>query len=380
MATMFVRNAAGTGWLNAASASGFKIRNAANTGWIDRTGSLSGVQVRNAANTGWLSFGGGSPTYSVSPSAGSVAEGGTVSFTVSAPSMGSGTLYWTNAGSTVGADFSDGQNSGSVAISGGVGTISRTLAADGATEGTETIVLQLRTGSTGGTIVATASTVNVTDTGGSVPTQLSLAQNGLDFLYAPTGSSGDPAIYNDLIATVDTSNFYSSVPDPYAHVVFALDCSGGQGSNNPHSAPIMRNGANLWAVARGFIILGDGSIKAEQWNGTFSPAFLDITNTSGTVFNPAANPVFTVRIKAGYRTGLWANTMTIEVRAGAGIYGPLLFSGVAPGWGWDWSGSHKVCMAIIGGFVAPSGPTEDLSPRPGSGATVPFTGFDLRLF
>ncbi len=380
MSTMFVRNAAGTGWINAASAAGFKIRNAAGTGWIDRTGSLTGVLARNAAATGWLSFGGGSPTYSVSPSAGSVAEGGTVTFTVSAPSMGSGTLYWTNAGSTVGADFSDGQNSGSVAISGGAGSISRTLVSDGVTEGAETIVLQLRTGSTGGTIVATASAVNVTDTGTPVPTQLSLAQNDLDFYTLPSVSSSVNTAYNDVICTVDTSGFYSNGA---WHIAFPVDLVGVQGSNNPHCGPIYRNGKNMWSLGRGFIIYGDGTVMAEQWNGTFSPGLSTaLPNSTGGSFSPGSTPVFTVRMRSGYRDGGLANQMTISIHAGSSIYGALVFAASVP-WGWDWTGVHTAAIAGIGyGFKKPadSGCVEELLPRAAAAAVLPFSGFEHRIF
>jgi hypothetical protein len=113
------------------------------------------------------------PTYSVSPSSGSVNEGGNVIYTVTTTNFGYGTLYWTNSGTTSSADFTDGQNSGSVNISNNIGYITRTLSSDALTEGSESIIIDIRTSSTSGTIVATAGTVTVNDTSLSVAVSLS---------------------------------------------------------------------------------------------------------------------------------------------------------------------------------------------------------------
>lgn len=372
MATFRTRNASNTGWIT----NSLRVRNASNTGWLDRTGSMSGVLARNASNTGWVSFaGGGGTTYDVAPTAGSVAEGSSVTFNVTTSGFGSGTLYWTNVGSTTGADFTDGQNSGAVTISSNAGSFTRTLVNDGTDPG-ETIIMQLRTGSTSGPVVATASTVTVTEAG--APTQLSLVSNSLDFVYAPLVTSSTSVVTNDMRATVDTSAFYVNGGN---HVVFALDCQGGQGSNNPHCGPILRRGENLWANARGFIIFGDGTVWAEQWNSTFDPGFKkDMVNTSGVAFNPAATPVFTIRIRAGYRAGPWANTMRLDVYEGTSIFGTLLYSGIADGWGWDWTGSHRCSLAAIAlDFVKPAdtGCVEQIVPRGAPNAVVGFSGLSL---
>lgn len=380
MPTLRIRNAANTGWIDGSTAPGFRVRNATNTGWINKTGNLSGVSVRNAAGTGWVALsGGGSVTYAVTPSASTVAEGSSVTFNVSTTGVGSGTLYWTNAGTTTGADFTDGQNSGSVAINSNAGSFTRTLLNDGSTDPNETVIIQLRTGSTSGTVVATASTVTVTEA--APPTQLSLATNSLDFVYLPPTTSGSDTVSNDMRVTVDTSAFYANGGD---HIAFALDCQGVQGSNNPHCGPILRRGANLWANARGFIIFGDGTIWAEQWNSTFSPGFKkDMVNGSGVTFNPATTPVFTVRIRAGYRVGFWANTMRIDVYQGTSIYGTLLYSGIASGWGWDWTGSHLASFAAIAlDFKEPykTNCVEEIIPRGAPNAVVGFSNLSLSAY
>ena len=103
------------------------------------------------------------PTFNIVPNTTVVNEGGSVTYTVNTDIV-DGTLYWTNSGTTNASDFTDGQNSGSVNIVSKTGALTRTLVADSTTEGAETIVIQLRTGSISGTIVATSATVSVGDT------------------------------------------------------------------------------------------------------------------------------------------------------------------------------------------------------------------------
>ena len=100
----------------------------------------------------------------ITPSTSSVNEGSSVTWTISAIGFGTGTLYWTNSGTTTGSDFSDGVNSGSIAITSDAGTLTKTLLSDLSTEGSETIIIQIRTGSTSGTVVGTSNTVTVADT------------------------------------------------------------------------------------------------------------------------------------------------------------------------------------------------------------------------
>ena len=107
-------------------------------------------------------------SYSISESSTSLNEGSTVTFTVTTVNVPNGTtLYWTTntvSGTVNSSDFSDSATSGSFSISNGSGSVSRTLTNDTTTEGTESFQLQVRTGSTGGTIVATSNTVTINDT------------------------------------------------------------------------------------------------------------------------------------------------------------------------------------------------------------------------
>ena len=122
------------------------------------------------------------PIYSITPSTTSINEGQSVTFNVTTTWVDNNTtLYWSDSGTVGSADFTQGIASGSVYISAGnfvqgvpIGSASNsntgsgsfllTAANDLLTEGNETLIARLRTGSTSGTIVATASTVTVVDT------------------------------------------------------------------------------------------------------------------------------------------------------------------------------------------------------------------------
>ena len=131
-----------------------------------RTGSSTGTIVATAATVTVNDISTAPmPTYVITPNKNSVDEGGVVTYTITTTSVPDNTtLYWTNSGTTSGTDFSDGLNQGTVVIKSGTATIPRTLKLDLLTEGSETIILNLRTGSSTGTIVATSTPVTVNDT------------------------------------------------------------------------------------------------------------------------------------------------------------------------------------------------------------------------
>lgn len=317
------------------------------------------------------------PTYSMASSTTSINEGVQYYATITTTNVANGTvLYWTNAGTTSAADFTDGLNSGSVTIQNNNGIIYRTLSNDLLTEGVETIQLQLRTGSISGTVVATAPAVTVNDTSAStVPATLTMNRNDLDFYYGPTINVPANA-YLDLIVSFTTTDFFSKATNPYDHVVIAVDGEGGQGSYNPHCGPIIRNGKNLFSTARGFIITRSGGVLQERWNGTDSPVVNAITNTSGKVFNPVSG-TFTARLRFGYTASAnYTNLMLITITSGD-RYGPVVFQGSANGFNWT-RPTTSVCLvgAISMGFV-PADPahgcTEPTAPGLAYGGVLPFT-------
>ena len=99
-----------------------------------------------------------------------VNERGTVSFTVTTDSIGigtSGTLYYSTGqvkGLIATTDFTDGTLTGSVGITSGVGSISRTIVGDRSTEEIEIFQIEIRSGSSTGTLLVTSEEVSIIDT------------------------------------------------------------------------------------------------------------------------------------------------------------------------------------------------------------------------
>lgn len=175
------------------------------------------------------------PTYTITPSVTSVNEGSSVTYTIQTANVPTGiTLYWTNAGTTSANDFSDLVNSGSfVTNSSGIGTVTRTLRNDLTTEGSETIILQIRVTSITGTIVKTASTVTVNDTSTPPPlaapvfTSLTLTPSTVNITetltlgYSVTGATSlSYTITNDADGSVIASSTSALLPS--ANVQFQV--------------------------------------------------------------------------------------------------------------------------------------------------------------
>jgi hypothetical protein len=136
-------------------------------------------------------------------------EGTVFTFTVTAQNFGNGTLYWTNAGTTTAADFTDNTNAGGIPIYQDGGSFTRTVSKDLLTEGTETIIIQLRTGNTNGTIVLTSSTINISDTSTTILPRYDISTS----LFANAGSEpvneGDTFnVYVDTNSKVSTAAIY----------------------------------------------------------------------------------------------------------------------------------------------------------------------------
>ena len=137
------------------------------------------------------------PAYSIGVSTTSVNEGSSVDFTVDVTAIPAGTtVYYSTTGTTNAADFGDGSLTGSFNIVGtgattGVATITRSLASDTISESQETFNLQIREGSTSGTVVATSPTVTV---------------NNIDSHYTITPSAASVNEGSSVSFTVNTVN------------------------------------------------------------------------------------------------------------------------------------------------------------------------------
>jgi hypothetical protein len=128
------------------------------------TGSING-DIQATADTVTISDTSLTPiSYSITPNTPSQDEGLPVIFTITTTGVPNGTLvYWINVGTTAGTDFPNEINDGSVIIQNGSATITRSANADFTTEGLETIILELHSGSVNGPLLATSSTVTTVD-------------------------------------------------------------------------------------------------------------------------------------------------------------------------------------------------------------------------
>jgi hypothetical protein len=102
------------------------------------------------------------------------------------------TLYWTNSGSSVAADFNDNANNGFVVINNNQGVITRVTLADTVVEELEWINLELRTDSVSGSVVAT-----------SVPVRLRALPTYTVTVDANTKNEGDSVTFFITTTAVD---------------------------------------------------------------------------------------------------------------------------------------------------------------------------------
>ena len=112
------------------------------------------------------------PTYSILADRTEANEGDTITWTINTTSIPDGTtLYYSLLVDPFDgySDFTDNLYSGSFAINGNSATIQKTVTADSVTEGTETVVVQIRSGSVSGTILVESDPVTIYDTSVYVP-------------------------------------------------------------------------------------------------------------------------------------------------------------------------------------------------------------------
>ena len=132
---------------------------------IVSTGSTLGPEVGRSSLVKITNL--GLPSYTITPSAASVNEGSSVSFTVNTVNV-TGPLYYSTNGTANAADFTDNSLTGSFSLvstgsTTGVATIVRAIATDFDTESGEQFSITIRTGSTSGPGVTTSSNVTIGD-------------------------------------------------------------------------------------------------------------------------------------------------------------------------------------------------------------------------
>lgn len=238
-----------------------------------RTGSISGTEVANKSVTVRDTSQFPEPVYNIQETLGrtSVNEGGVLGFEIQTVNVPNGTtLYWTIGGDVNINDLSVGLDSGSVTINNGEASVAAGISADQLTEGAETLIFQLRTGSTSGSIVRTYS-VRINDTSTTpIPdlsvTMLAVGGGGSSgFVSLPVASSvNSPGAGGG--GGIGTRSNYNLQPGD------SLSVNIGSGGNlgNGNDSRITINGSNV-AVGNGGgmggVILGQAAGSGSSGGG-----------------------------------------------------------------------------------------------------------------
>ena len=183
-----------------------------------REGSISGTKVAETQNISIKSV---DSYYTITPSAASVNEGSSVSFTVNTINA-TGTLYYSTSGTATAEDFSNNSTTGSFTVvstgaTTGIGTIVRSIATDAVLDGDETFNIVVRTGSTSGPGIVTSSDVTIGDvapTYSITPNILNVDEGG-SVLFTVTSTISTQLLYYTVISpnnALTDSDFENAYP------------------------------------------------------------------------------------------------------------------------------------------------------------------------
>ena len=225
---------------------------------LDNSFTLGGQEfyIRGAGGA-LIQNGGAAPTYSVTPSATSVNEGSTINFVVNTQNVGVGTtLYYGTlvgaAGSTAASnDFTDSLTGSFNIVSdgtatGGIATITRSIASDLLIEGPETFRLVIRTDSITGSAVTTTADITINDLAPSATVGISTTSvnegQSVDFTVNTTNvsagstlffSSGGTAVAADFTDNSLTGSFVVSATGITTFTrTLVAEATGTEGSEN----------------------------------------------------------------------------------------------------------------------------------------------------
>ena len=238
-------------------------------------------------------------TYSVIPKRIYVTQGNIASFVITSPGVPDGTvIYWSNIGTTSASDFEDNINSGTFTITNSSAILERKLLINNYLEIDETIIIQIRLGSSTGKLLATSITVIVLNT--------------VSPIFLTYTSAGETMIQDQYrVLTFTQSGTFTVNGDPNASTTVEYLCVGGGGaSGNPTSGYLnLAGGGGAQFVTGSFtvytgetynITVGRGgpgggagglpsSIKKASDNSTIAYS-LQGGSAAWTTFYPAATP------------------------------------------------------------------------------------------
>ena len=164
-----------------------------------RSGSTSGTVLATSSSViiNDTSTTPGSPSYIVTPASSTVNEGSNLTFNVSGSNITNGTYYYSvnYSGTADVGDFNALNAAGSFTITSNSGSFFVTTIADQTLEGAQTFSVNILTGSTNGTIVATSSTVTINDTSYQPPnptvSYVSTIPQNTNFSWSMTGQPNE---------------------------------------------------------------------------------------------------------------------------------------------------------------------------------------------
>lgn len=270
---------------------------------------ISAAKIRSQK---FVVFGGiSAPDYSISHGD-SVNEGQVATFNITTFNVANGTtLYWTLSGTTDAIDFVDNVASGSTTVSSNSATVTVTLKNDELTEGIEYVVLQLRTGSTAGPIVAQSNFLNVIDT--------SLTRSYTITPAAYSVNEGDPITFNVTTANVpDSTTIYWNLTNALDFTVssgnFQISSNAGSFSVTP-SLDLTTEGtetftASLRVTIGGVVVATSDPVTINDTSTTPIPSY-SVTASANPV-NEGVSVTFTTNTAnvADGTTLYWTNTGT----------------------------------------------------------------------
>jgi hypothetical protein len=264
---------------------------------------------------------------SVTPSTTNITEGNTVTFTVTDSTGSGGTLYWTinTSGGVSAADFSPATLSGSFALTSGSGTIDITPIAEGSAEG-ETFTLEIRYGSTSGTILATSTAVTITDAAAPLGTDITTSFYEISNRFIDSQTyMGTTADYNGPYDVGEVQFDYTGTGSIYIVVKFTAATSF---YNDVPIGGIQVLNSSKTAILHQFIFYDTGGGTGNSWTTTTaSPAGLQ--PASGLNFTPATASGYTYSSIAFSST---ANRMNWATGTGSSYTGAADGIGVSSTW------------------------------------------------
>jgi len=242
-----------------------------------RTGSTSGpvVATSNSVTVNDTSL---TRTYAFGTIPTSINEGASGTFNVTTTNVPNATtLYWTISNTTTSSlDFS--ATSGSFTINSGAGSFSVSLSADQLTEGAETFRVDIRTGGTGGPVVATSNSVTVNDTSltrtyafGTIPTSINEGASGTFNVTTTNVPNGTTLYWTVLNSTTADADFSATSGS------FTINSNAGSFSVSP-SADQLTEGAQTFQV----------QIRTDSISGT-----VRATSNSVTINDTSLAPTYT---------------------------------------------------------------------------------------